>query len=68
VSESPVISLRQAGIDLGMDPKVVKGAALAMGVPLYPSATSLLMNRSDFERIKSRLDRVGPAKATAVAG
>jgi hypothetical protein len=57
--EGPVIesfiSLRKAGERLGLDPKVIKGAALALGIEMRATGTSLLIDREDFELIRRRL-------------
>ena len=52
---STTISLREAGKQLGMNPMIVKGAAMAMGIALTHEAPAIKITRDDFERIKRKL-------------
>jgi len=55
------VTLRQAACQLGKDPKFIKGYATAMGIRLQRISDRLiLIDRSDLERIRSRLDESEP--------
>jgi hypothetical protein len=51
------VTLRQAACQLGQDPKFLKGFATAMGIRLQRISDRLiLIERSDLERLRSRLE------------
>jgi hypothetical protein len=59
---SATISLRMAGKELGVNPMLIKGAALAMGIALTHEAPAIRMTRADFERIRRKLaEKAAPA-------
>jgi hypothetical protein len=58
-------SLRRVGQELQQDPRVVKGAALALGIKLEKVATSWAMSGEDFEQIRDKLGRPEPVAAAA---
>jgi hypothetical protein len=58
-------SLRRVGKELKQDPRVVKGAALALGIKLEKVATSWAMSGEDFEQIRDKLGRPEPVAAAA---
>ena len=63
------VSLRRAGEQLGVDPKEIKGAARALGIPMEATGTSLRIGLDDLERIRSRFGQeVRKGHAVPVGG
>jgi hypothetical protein len=55
------VTLRQAACQLGVDPKYLKGYATAAGIRLQRISDRLiLIERSDLERLRSRLGQSEP--------
>jgi hypothetical protein len=59
-----VLSLRQAGQHLKIDPKIVKGMALGMGLPLTACSGRLFLSHEDFHRLKTRYEDTRKARSS----
>ncbi len=54
------VSLRQAGKDLKIDPRVLKGVAIGMGIELTACAGRIFISKRDYDRLAKQFEKSQP--------